>query len=213
VARSSLRSPALPLALGLSIWMACGGGDGDQGGGPDGAGAGGGTASADAGRDPDCWPGGGAPGGQVEIGTPDPFVPLQDEGAITLVIGPQGGVHIDAQSRVRGMAPGNLHDPFDPANPYTLFSVHDEQDNSLSAILCAFRTPYRGDGAEPDDPLLLRSPIVLFLDHAQVSPFTAADRIGTRLRVGVEVIDAEGRHASDAHWVIVTEVTEGPGPH
>ena len=148
----------------------------------------------------------------MEVGTPDPFEPLEDDGSITLVIGAQGGVHIDAQSRVRGLMPGNPHDPFDPLNPYTLFSVHDEEEQSLSSIVCAFRTPYDTEVAE-GEPRLLTSSVVLFLDPAHVSPFDAADRIGTRLRVGVEVIDGEGRHAADAHWVTVTEVIEGPAPH
>src|SRR5690606_37072636 len=101
-----------------------------------------------------------------------------------------------AQARMRGLHPGNIHDPFDPANPYTLFSVHDEDEQSLSAILCAFRTPYEAEGE--GEAQLQRSGVFLFLDAAQVSPFTAEDRLGTRLRIGVEVIDADGRHAKDA---------------
>ncbi|HUS65671.1 MAG TPA: sigma 54-interacting transcriptional regulator [Kofleriaceae bacterium] len=204
------------LALVVAALGACGGGDGGGGDGDgDGDGDGGrdgGAAvidggGADAGGDPDCWPTATTtPAGTIEVGVGDPFEPFEDEGPVTLTIGPQGGVHIEAQALMTGLEPGNPEDPGDPGNPFTLFTVTDEEGTELGAITCAFRIAY-----DPDEDVMQHA-VALFLRNDQVNPSNAEDRLGTRIHIEVEIIDADLHYASNEHWVVVDEVSEGPAP-
>jgi DNA-binding NtrC family response regulator len=195
------------LALIALALCACGGGETGAGDVDARAGGGGDASGADAGGDPDCWPTASTtPGGAIEIGSPDPFTALEDEGPITLTIGPQGGVHIAAQARMTGLQPGNLDDTLDPSNPFTRFTVEDEDGDDLGAVECAFRIAYEPDGQ------LMKHPVALFMQSEQVNPATAEDRLGTRLHLTVEIIDADLHRAAADHWVVVDQVDEGPAP-
>ena len=193
------------LALLVCVCACSGEGSGspDSGGPP--AGDGGSRADAESEYNPDCWPDQGIEEfGSIEVGTPDPFTAMGDDHELTLVIGPQGGVHIDLQARMAGLTPGTPDDPLSEQNPFTRFSAIDEDGVQLSAIPCGFRDAYLPDG----DGYLLDRHVILFLKNQYVSPSTAEDRIGTQIEIGVDIIDAAGNHAADRHWTTVTEVIE-----
>jgi hypothetical protein len=49
------------------------------------------------------------------------FEPLGDGDELYVVLGPQGGYHLNGSVRVQGVAPGNPDDLLDPDNPTTEF--------------------------------------------------------------------------------------------
>ena len=161
------------------------------------------AGAADAAYDPSCFPDRDAvPGGQIDVGRPAPFEAFLDNDDLTLVIGPQGGVHIDIQARMSGLVPGDPDNPVSEDNPYTRFFAYDQDEVQVSAIPCAFRIAYTDDG----EGLSLDHDVVLFLKNEHVAPATAERRIGQTWRIGVEIVDAQGRYASDFHDVHVAEV-------
>lgn len=156
-------------------------------------------AAACSGKDPlppaiDCWDGSGTPGdGEVQLGTGDTaFDPMVDEQEVEVHRGIQGLVHIFLRARVRGLDEGNEDDM--NTQPYTLFSGHFENGDPIGLFECAMRLPYPIE-SDPDY-LMLDGPRAFVLNEDAVDTI-----VGQRVLLRVDVLDIEGRYATDEHWV------------
>jgi hypothetical protein len=162
---------------------------------------------ADAVRKP-CWPlDGTSPGGELQLGRAEPFEPIEEEQEVAVVVGLQGGVHIDLRSRISGLLPGNPPRVLDPDNPYTRFLVFAEDGERLSASSCPVRYPYEPDPDGSGFDVLIFNANAVF-DADKVTPSNAEELVGQRLRLTGEVIDAASSYAVDEKWVVVAEVIQ-----
>ena len=154
-----------------------------------------------------CWPDS-TPSdtGTVDIGTSAPFAVLDDDAPVTLVVGNQGEVHLDVQARIGQLSAGEPGNARSPLNPYTRFFATAEEGTELGNFPCGLRFPYVT--AAEDDQQLLDRDVVLPLYNHLIPPDTASDHIGERIRIGVEVMDANMRYAFDEHWVTIAEVRQ-----
>ena len=171
---------------------------------------GGGDASPDA-RSPDgpdspapdarplCYAGGGGtptPGAEVDVGTFRTgvgFAPLQENDELLVHAGGQGGNHFFVHARIRGLSPGDRDQPLE-TQPASRFTVYREDGTDITVVPCVYPIAYEmnedGDWVLPYPPLFL-------IQGGQVPGI-----YGQRVRIKVEVLDAEGRYATDEEWVI-----------
>ncbi len=152
---------------------------------------------------PLCWSGGGTPaeGAEVVLGTGDnfAFTAVEDDQPLVLFRGLQGGVHFFVLARISGLT-ANVDDEEPQAWPATWFEAYDEGGNKLSLQTCSYPTPYSDAG---DGTYRLSYVRILQLDNDYIPAI-----YGQRVRLVVEVLDAEGRYARSERWVIATEETE-----
>lgn len=163
----------------LATAARCGGGNGDR---PDSA-----VTQGDA------W---------VELGTGTVgFEELEPDSDLVLVAGPQGGHHFVLNARMRGLQPGDPEMPGTVQNPSTRFTVWSEAGDQLDIDPPPYRLGYEAVG---DGVYGLGSGHII-----QVREEEVAALYGTRVRVRVELTDADGATASDERWVVAVEDTGG----
>lgn len=135
----------------------------------------------------------------VELGVAgQTWQPLADGALIELHIGPQGGRHMVASARIRGLWPGERRDGTD--DPRVGFHVVDAAGAVWSAALRPVRrsfVPCPAGGYELDG-----GSTIYLVDGAD----QALDRGEVELRVDVE--DAFGAAASDARLVTVRVIDD-----
>jgi hypothetical protein len=151
-----------------------------------------------------CWPEGATPGGEVDLGTGSlAFEPLADGDPLIVVNGPQGGNHVLLHARVRNLEGG---DPAERSTlPYTRFSLFRADGSQIAVASCGSQLAY----SEPaDDWLSLQyGRFVIVLQAA------AAEIVDEEGRAVVEVVDCEGRYATDERTVrLVAEPEPEPEP-
>jgi hypothetical protein len=143
--------------------------------------------------------------GTVELGTGiASFEQLEPDQDLVLVQGIQGGTHFDVHARIRGMDPGDATDTRHPDNPRTIFKAYAEDGTRLDGASCGWTLGYEeaGDWAYISSGRRL----VLLLRHRE--------HFDRRVRLLVEVLDAQGRYAKDEIWVnSVREDGALHGPH
>lgn len=145
---------------------------------------------------PLCYGGGGTPtpGAEVELGTyDDGFIALAEEQELPLHAGTQGGFHFFGHARIRGLSAGDPEQPLE-ANPATNFRAFTEDGTDITLRPCTFPLAYELDAS---GNYVLPYPPIL-----QISRYEVPAIYGQRVRILVEVIDAEGRYARDERWVI-----------
>ncbi len=162
-----------------------------------------------AGAGPGCGGGGGGHGdgdaerpgdADVELGTGTvEFEPLADESHLVLVAGPQGGHHFVVHARMRGLLPGDPTKPGLVGNPATRFTVTDQDGAALDVGMAPYRLGYEQQG---DDYVLPSGRII------QVQEENVPELYGQRVRIAVEVTDAEDQTASDGRWVVAVHAFE-----
>ena len=168
------------IALILFAAQSCGGNGG--GGKPDSA-----VAPGDA------W---------VELGTgTTAFEELPDESELVLVAGPQGGHHFIAHARMYGLAPGDPMMPGTVQNPTTRFTVWSESGDQLDIEPPPYKLGYEPVG---DDVFALASGHIIQVREEEVPAM-----VGTRVRLAVELTDANGARVTDERWVTAVEDTGG----
>jgi hypothetical protein len=133
----------------------------------------------------------------AELGTgTTEFEPLPDESELILVAGPQGGHHFVVHARMRGLDPGDPAMPGLAANPRTRFFVENSQGDRVDVDQAPYRLGYKAVG---DDLVLPSGRIVQVLEEEVPSLY------GQRVRIDLEVTDANGESASDGRWVVAME--------
>lgn len=158
------------------------------------SGCSGASQAPDAGRDAP------ATTARVEIGTGTvEFEPLADGDELILWAGPQGGHHFIVHARIQNLSPGDWQQPSLPENPTTRFLAFDEAGVQLDLSLPPYALGYRDIG---DEWLYLPSGRFLRLIEAEVQRL-----FGTRVRIRVEVEDADGNTASDERWIVAVPET------
>jgi hypothetical protein len=193
---------ALATALSILIPLAapaCGGGDAS----PD--------ARTSDGPDPEapdarplCYSGGGTPtpGAEVDVGAfriGIGYAPLQENEELSVYEGGQGGHHFFLHARIRGMSPGDPDQPLE-TKPATWFSLYREDGTDFTVAECVYPLAYEMN--EAGDWVLPYSPIVQFTGGQVPGIY------GKRVRVKVEVMDGEGRYATDEEWVVAVPFEE-----
>lgn len=134
------------------------------------------------------------PGGSIELGIDrSGFEPLPDE--LTFIEGgqTQGGVLLILQARMVGLDPGT-QELLDPRNPRVRFS-----GTFLDGTVFGRDCPSRGGFVPLDEGGAFELRYAAFLEF---EPLTEAERgFNTVVKLKVEVIDVDGRHASDEREV------------
>jgi hypothetical protein len=123
------------------------------------------------------------------------FEPLGDGDELYVVLGPQGGYHLNGSVRVQGVAPGNPDDLLDPDNPTTEFRafVGDQRVDAGGARYTQGLDP----APEPHHGQMVGRRVILdILDDAELD--------GAEVRFEVTVTDVYGNSASAS--VMVTAV-------
>lgn len=190
-----------PLAAAFSVLVglaapACGSGDASPDARPS-------DAEAPDGR-PLCYAGGGTPtpGAEVEVGAFRDgvgYAPLQEDQQLDVYAGSQGGFHLFLQARIRGLSPGDRTQPIE-TQPATFFSMYREDGTDITGTECVFPLAYEMN--ETGDWILPYPPIVQFAGGQVPGIY------GKRMRIKVEVIDGEGRYATDEAWVVAVPYEE-----
>jgi hypothetical protein len=134
---------------------------------------------------------------QLGTGTLD-FEPVEAEGELGLVAGPQGGFHFIVHARMQMMAPGNPDDA--PSTPSTRFYAYREDGTQIDLRNPAYRIAYEdvGDGwyELPGGRIL------------QIGNEYEPGIYGSRIRIRVTIIDNQARYADDERWVVVYDYCE-----
>ena len=124
------------------------------------------------------------------------FEPLDPGEVIELVMGPQGGRHLQAHARIENLWPGSLPDAEDA--PLVAFRVFDQAglqwDLGHRALPEMFVEDEDGRYTLPD------SRTVFMHNEA------AAALDGARVELRVEIEDMTGARATDSRWVILRAV-------
>jgi hypothetical protein len=194
-----LRSSRLLPLVAAALITGCGDDDGPGGTDSDAA-----PVCAPLTDDDECFPiEASHPEGTVEIGTGiDEWRPMEEEERTTYGI--QGGFHFDVHARMSGLAPGNPSNVLDDCNPKTRFRAFFEDGTHInSGGECPIRVGYaQEDGGD----YVLSRPLAVLFDTCLVGD----DIFGRRYRIVVEVIDSEGRYATDE--TMVTALPPGGWP-
>ena len=152
----------------------------------------------DSGMSGPCWKdlGPNAPPGEVELGAGvDMFEPLAADAPLELIRGPQGGHHFTVRSRIRGMN----------SKADTFFTAFLEDGSRIDLYRCPFEIPY--DVAEAGGFFgMKRGSINLIVSETFVPRLP-----GSRVRIHVEVADADGRFATDERFIVAFAVPRDAG--
>jgi hypothetical protein len=133
--------------------------------------------------------------GTVEIGTGTvDFESMVDDDELTLWAGPQGGHHFIVHARIKDLLPGDWEQPSLPENPSTTFSAFDEAGGQVDLELPPYALGYRDRG---DEWNYLPSGRFLRLSDDAVPRLW-----GARVRIRVDVQDANGVAAWDERWIV-----------
>jgi hypothetical protein len=147
-----------------------------------------------------CWPlETSTPGGEVEVGTGvDDYAAMPD--SLPLVFGEQGGYHITARSRIRGMNPGpRPPDVLSPSNPRTKFHALALEDGApVGETPCPYRMYY--SPASDGDGDVLPGYVEIRFDTA----LQLEDIVDKQYNVIVEVIDIDGHYAKAEKVITAT---------
>ena len=155
------------------------------------------AAACDCGTDPkaDAGP------QEIELGTGglrfEPITPDQD---LLLVSGTQGGYHFVVNARIRGFLNGNPSVPDELGNPQTRFTMFDENGRQIDIMPRPYRLGYREgeDGwFELPSGRILQVDQQLVIDEGLVPAL-----YDQRVRLLVEIRDAQGTEASAEVWVV-----------
>ena len=174
------------------------------------------TPIPDASNSPDawarsCWYGGEldppdpTPGVELTMGFGlDTFEPAVEEQTLQLIVGDQGGAHVELNSRMRGLQPGDPDDGLKPA-PHTLFTIENDAGERVTALDCTFPLPYRDIGNGEYE--LTKGRVVLirqsYLGHLD----------GERVLVRMEAQDPSGNYGVVQHHMTIADpFVIGPGP-
>jgi hypothetical protein len=152
-----------------------------------------------------CWPTEGLqPRGTIEPGIGDVFQPMPDD--VPLFYGAQGGFGLMVHARMTGLQPGNPTDVLDPSNPRTRFRTFfvDTGEPTNEGGLCPFRVAYVPDG----DGYVVRNSLALVFNVC----WGSQGLFGRRLRIDLEIIDADGGYAKTEKIVTLTAPTEAGWP-
>jgi hypothetical protein len=180
-----LRTYLTCLLLSLAL-VACGGGGGsDNDAGPSDDGD-----DGDEGDDDGCdWPIESATeAGTIELGTgTSSWLPMPAE--LSFVLGTQSGTFLILHSRIKDLDPGNVDNFLDPRNPKTRFSA-TLVDGTLVGRECPSSQGYK----PTDDGWFERKQF----QNLEFLPFSLGEAaFDTTLKLKVEIIDADGKYASD----------------
>ena len=170
------------LLLSLAL-VACGG----SGGSDNDAGA---SDDGDDGDDDGCdWPIDTATeAGAIELGTgTSSWQPMPAE--LSFILGTQNGTFLVLHSRIKDLDPGNVDNFLDPRNPKTRFSA-TLSDGTLVGRECPSSQGYKA----ADDGYFERKQF----QNLEFLPFSLGEgAFDTTLKLKVEIIDADGKYASD----------------
>ncbi|MCG8418610.1 MAG: hypothetical protein MJE77_11775 [Proteobacteria bacterium] len=139
---------------------------------------------------------------QLGTGTVD-YESITADQPLPLYEGPQGGHHFFLHARMMGMVPGDPGSNDGPNNPTTRFQVFDDRGNRVDTEARPHRRGYRpGGGGWLELPsgrivVVVESLVGTLIDH--------------RVRLRVDVQDAEGTSATDEVWINAYEVPLIPG--
>lgn len=181
--RTCLTSLTLSLAL-----AACGGGGGSD------ADAGSSDDGDDDGGDNCDWPIDTATeAGSIELGTgTGSWQPMPEE--IPFILGTQGGTYLVLHSRIKDLEPGNVENFLDPLNPMTRFSA-TLFDGTVVGRACPSRLGYEPAGEGYYERKQYQ--------NLEFLPFSLGEgAFDTVVKLKVEIIDAEGRYATDEKDVL-----------
>ena len=138
--------------------------------------------------------------GLIELGTGSlEFESLEQDQALILVSGTQGGYHFVVNARIRELLPGNPSVPNELGNPITSFLLFREDETRIDALFPAYRLGYR---PATDGWFELPSGRILqvnqdLIDEEGLVPAIYQERV----RIRVEVRDVRGEMAAAEVWV------------
>lgn len=142
--------------------------------------------------------------GTLEVGQGNvTFETLPDDEDLILWSGPQGGHHFIIHVRVKDIDPGNWERPGQPGNPITTFSAFDESGRQVDLMVPPYAIGYRDLG---DEWLYFPSGRFLRTDEIFVPGMW-----NNRVRVVVEVVDANGVRARDERWIVAIHEPDPDG--
>ncbi len=135
----------------------------------------------------------------IELGTGvDEFVPLEDGDEMAVILGPQGGYHLDGSLRVQGIDPGNEDDLGDPRNPLTVFEAVVDDGTVVSGLAGATSVEYRQGIKASETPgvyeMVGRRILLDIQDDSELQ--------GRTLTVSVTVEDVDGVVLTDERDVV-----------
>lgn len=153
-----------------------------------------------------CWFGGGEPDPDVELTMGigfETFEPAVNGQTLQMIVGDQGGAHVELHARMRGLFPGDPDDALSPG-PHTLFTIENAAGERITALDCTFPLPYVdvGDGTYElvsGRFILIRTSFLGYLDGEQV-------------RVRMEAQDPSGRYGVVEYDMIVSDPVVIGGP-
>lgn len=137
----------------------------------------------------------------IELGTGQvEFEALEEMQGLVLVAGPQGGYHFIAHARIQALEPGISSMPGLQLNPLTQFFVYREDGTRIDTQSPPDRLGYK---LADDDWYTLPSGRILGIDQQLVEEQDLLPALySERVRLRVEVLDADGISASAETWVI-----------
>lgn len=135
----------------------------------------------------------------LELGTGnDEYVEVSDGDEMIVILGPQGGYHLDGSLRVQGIEAGDDRDLSDPDNPLTTFQVRRADGTIVSGLKGADRVEFRQGIAPADEPgvyeMVGRRILLDIQDDSEL--------VGQMLEVSVTVEDVDGVTLTDEHTVL-----------
>lgn len=146
-----------------------------------------------------CYGGGGTPteGAEVELGTGQlEFVAIEDDDEVPLYSGLQGGYHIFGNARIQGMDPGNDSQAAE-GKPATWFTVSREDGTVMNVSDCTYPLAYEElSGGRYELP---------YGRIVQVQARYVPEIYGERVHIKVEVMDGQGRYATDERWAVIVD--------
>jgi hypothetical protein len=124
------------------------------------------------------------------------FAPFVDGQDFEIQTGLSGGYYVPLTARIFDLNPGGS-EPYGPQNPRTKFSLFAEDGSAISSTYD--RCPARLQYVEIGGQLQLSIYLPTFFATAQ-----AGEYFETPIRIRVDVIDVDMKHAFDETWVFAT---------
>ncbi len=145
-----------------------------------------------------CWPEEfSSPGGQVQLGhVSGEFTTLTEGQNLQIETGPQGGFHFTLSARITDMDPGDPNDSLAGRNPRTRFTLFEEDGTVISeGQNCPTRLVYLKENGHTQ----LKFGLPILFPTSRVHEYYE-----TTVRIQVEVIDSDGKYASDDVSIFAT---------
>lgn len=124
------------------------------------------------------------------------FAPFVDGQDFEIQTGPAGGFYVPLTARIFDLNPSDS-EPYGPTNPRTKFSLFAEDGSAIPSTYD--RCPARSQYVEIGGQLQLKYVLPAIFPMAQ-----AREYFETPIRIRVDVIDVEMKHAFDETWVFAT---------